>query len=81
MCVSLDVNFNESLTKDIVSFEQLGPVCQPSAKYHHSVEKSLYMRMTKPTIRRVTSKDSDQPVHAPSMEGVLVYPVWIALRL
>ena len=24
-CVSLDVNFNESLTKDIVSFEQLGP--------------------------------------------------------
>ena len=26
MCVSLDVNFKESLTKDIVSFEQLGPV-------------------------------------------------------
>ena len=25
ICVSLDVNFNESLTKDIVSFEQLGP--------------------------------------------------------
>ena len=25
MCVSLDVNFNESLTNDIVSFEQLGP--------------------------------------------------------
>ena len=24
-CVSLDVNFNESLTNDIVSFEQLGP--------------------------------------------------------
>ena len=24
-CVSLDANFNESLTKDIVSFEQLGP--------------------------------------------------------
>ena len=25
--VSLDVNFNESLTNDVVSFEQLGPVC------------------------------------------------------
>ena len=25
-CISLDVNFNESLTNDIVSFEQLGPV-------------------------------------------------------
>ena len=26
ICVSLDVSFKESLTKDIVSFEQLGPV-------------------------------------------------------
>ena len=26
ICVSLDVNFNESLTNDVVSFEQLGPV-------------------------------------------------------
>ena len=25
ICVSLDINFNESLTNDIVSFEQLGP--------------------------------------------------------
>ena len=25
ICVSLDVNYNESLTNDIVSFEQLGP--------------------------------------------------------
>ena len=25
ICVTLDVNFNESLTNDIVSFEQLGP--------------------------------------------------------
>ena len=24
-CISLDVNFNKSLTNDIVSFEQLGP--------------------------------------------------------
>ena len=27
LCVSLDVNFNESLTNDVVSFEQLGPDC------------------------------------------------------
>ena len=27
ICVSLDVNFNESLTNDVVSFEQLGPAC------------------------------------------------------
>ena len=25
ICISLDVNFNESLTNDVVSFEQLGP--------------------------------------------------------
>ena len=25
ICVSPDVNFNESLTNDVVSFEQLGP--------------------------------------------------------
>ena len=30
ICVSLDVNFNESLTNDIVSFEQLGPGHQES---------------------------------------------------
>ena len=30
ICVSLDLNFNESLTNDIVSFEQLGPgFCGP----------------------------------------------------
>ena len=26
ICISLDVNFNKSLTNDVVSFEQLGPV-------------------------------------------------------
>ena len=25
ICISLDVNFNESLTNDVVSFEQLNP--------------------------------------------------------
>ena len=26
ICISLDVNFNEPLTNDVVSFEQLGPI-------------------------------------------------------
>ena len=29
ICISLDVNFNESLTDDIVSFDQLGPGVWP----------------------------------------------------
>ena len=31
MCIALDVNFNESLSNDIVRFEQLGPglIIQP----------------------------------------------------
>ena len=28
ICISLDVNFNESLTNDLVSFEPLGPGLQ-----------------------------------------------------
>ena len=36
ICVSLDVNFNESLTNDIVSFEQLGP------GYHHARTTDAY---------------------------------------
>ena len=38
MCISLDVNFNESLTNDLVSFEQLGPGWQQSFVEidHHS---------------------------------------------
>ena len=33
ICVSLNVNFNESLTNDVVSFEQLGPVLILQAVY------------------------------------------------
>ena len=45
ICVSLDVNFNESLTNDIVSFEQLGPdflhesiYCGCSFELHRQVD-------------------------------------------
>ena len=33
ICVAVDVNFNESLTNDLVSFEQLGP----ELKFSHIV--------------------------------------------
>ena len=40
ICVSLDVNFNESLNNDVVSFEQLGPGVKITTKMerlsHHS---------------------------------------------
>ena len=36
ICISLDVNFNESLTNDIVSFEQLGPDRSKLHEYHSS---------------------------------------------
>ena len=39
ICVSLDVNFNESLTNDVVSFEQLGPVLPYLT--HHSLTFEL----------------------------------------
>ena len=37
ICVSLDVNFNKSLTNDIVSFEQLGPVCCSASPFWKGV--------------------------------------------
>ena len=48
ICVSLDVNFNESLTNDVVSFEQLGPgiikyVC---IVYPHALKKAIGTLLT-----------------------------------
>ena len=43
ICVSLDVNFNKSLTNDVVSFEQLGPGVQETelnAQTKHCSAKS-----------------------------------------
>ena len=36
--MSLDVNFNESLTNDVVSFEQLGPEVQSALPLHCDME-------------------------------------------
>ena len=39
ICVSLDVNFNESLTNDVVSFEQVGPdILTPYHTCHIKIE-------------------------------------------
>ena len=38
ICVSLDVNFNELLTNNIVSFEQLGPDCSLMATQRNTVD-------------------------------------------
>ena len=40
ICVSLDVNFNESLTNDVVSFEQMGPRHSISA---HASKTHFYL--------------------------------------
>ena len=52
ICVSFDVNFNESLTNDIVSFEQLGPDVEPdqmphSPLYPHNI---FLMSLCKPML-------------------------------
>ena len=40
ICVSLDVNFNESLTNEVVSFEQLGPGQQAHLHYVNLYQQS-----------------------------------------
>ena len=37
ICISLDVNFNESLTNDIISFEQLGPAWPYNIRIDHEI--------------------------------------------
>ena len=53
ICVSLNVNFNESLTNDIVSFEQLGPeffleiYAQVSVFLQHPVRNRCFVHVSK----------------------------------
>ena len=56
------------LTNDIVSFEQLVPGELEVTSFYfwtNAILVLIYMsqRMTKLTIRRATSEDSDQPAH------------------
>ena len=48
ICDSLDVNFNESLTNDVVSFEQLGPECidaQAALSLLHAMSEVAFSRV------------------------------------
>ena len=73
ICISLDVNFNESLTNEVVSFEQLGPGCYRVIDYYGEVKYEP--EHDKPYNKIcVTSKDSDELVHPHSMTRVLVHP-------
>ena len=42
ICVSLDVNFNVSLTNDIVSFEQLGPEARITEKDFKMLSSEIF---------------------------------------
>ena len=59
ICISLDVNFNESLTNDIVSFEQLGPDVSFELLHVHeeeTTEYELYLHGIKNSIKFHTGK-------------------------
>ena len=61
ICVSLDVNFNESLTNDVVSFEQLGPVFTYILLRNEPKHSNYYSLTCAP------SEDSDKPAHPHSL--------------
>ena len=59
ICISLDVNFNESLTNDVVSFEQLGPGVFTDSTFFVSaisgVHIDLQAIMVKPPVSETVS--------------------------
>ena len=73
ICVSLDVNLNESLTNDVVSFEQLGPgyyhcrhhillfKCSSSSNHFSRENKNTYMKTLEHTIILVWWLSSEAP--------------------
>ena len=60
--VSLDVNFNESLSNDIVSFEQLGPDKYFSLFRHENMLCVFYMQTMKILIRLLDTQ-TDLSLH------------------
>ena len=73
--VSLDVNFNESLTNDIVSFEQLGPgysTLQPGSTTEYLVQVSP----PEPFPEKFLTAECHRPPLAPPF-WLCYYPHWI----
>ena len=79
ICVSLDVNFNESLTNDLISFEQLGPSlfktsfkdwiilianCVGLAEMVHFNPSHLFALFAKPTIISFGAKGISEKITA-----------------
>ena len=61
ICVSLDVKFNELLTNDIVSFEQLGPDCE--VLIHDSeAGVNLYSHLPDNTVRYLMISHSKEKI-------------------
>ena len=53
ICVSLDVNFNESLTNDIVRFEQLGPEFEQTSVLVKPIEQETDVTVIVPDKRSI----------------------------
>ena len=73
ICVSLDVNFNESLINDVVSFEQLGPghfftilMCRNPNKKSHKLSYLYKMAEIYPLTSSVVANSvyPDQRLHS-----------------
>ena len=69
ICVSLDVNFNELLTNEVVSFEQLGP----GSEIHVSILLLLSLMCPITAVCIANSVDPDQTLHYVASDLVLHY--------
>ena len=56
ICVSLDVNFNESLNNNVVSFEQLGPESQMDLLSLLMSTQNMFLRRNSETERTFEEK-------------------------
>ena len=64
ICVSLDVNFNESLTNDFVSFEQLGPGHSHLSRtmcYHFSCQANVSVAQIRENKTETTCEIEERP--------------------
>ena len=64
ICISLDVNFNESLTNDVVSFEQLGPEKKEGSFGHtHQIKENSRLCFSKSYRIYPKYSDTSTPYH------------------
>ena len=73
ICISLDVNFNESLTNDVVSFEQLGLGCKG---FYHSKDPNNVAQASMIPIYSVSSNGLKCWLKIPHMESSNSYIIY-----